>query len=685
MMYVESQDVLIEEVKVFDTLLGYVNDKKSFYFLSGAGSGKTHALISLIKKIMHDKKSQLALSRQKILCITYTNNAKDEIISRLGENDLVYVSTIHNFLWDMIQHHMDALVVIHVTYLTDLIKKNENELFYDENDKPAYQVYRGLNQAELEAVTDFILEDNESYYKMQELNAGDFWQLLNDELGQDLSNKLKTNKSHLLKIFSCIRRIYNYKNCVKNIAEGVRGYDFIEYSIRNAECLYKNRIGHDTLLLYSYKLMKNYPYFANILIDKFPYTFVDEYQDTHDNVVAFFKLIIERLKPGGSQYLIGLFGDPSQEIYSSGARTSFLTFDEVHKNINRRSHDQIIDCINKIRGGHQPIKQVSIFRNKNLGSVKCYIYPMSKCNKSDIEEIIDSYRAEWDVSLSNQMACLVSKNEMLAEVCNFSNLYSKVNDLFVAENKNNYKKVNDEFVVNNIDKFGSFASIMYSYCKPAYLLKIKSDAPIIELFPKLHLQECTVKDIGMAVRKLNALSYCSLEEYLVNLYELFNTTKNKRVKSLINSLLPIEFDSEDIWKEKLVRYCGLRKVKFDDAVFQNFLKVDFDEMIHWMKYINSNKTDSPVNVMTCHSSKGLEYENVIVFLNDKMNKRHTYFSSLLNSDLNVELSPDLEEVRRLLYVSTSRAIKNLRVVLFSDNGLEKDSIQKIFNNYEFFS
>lgn len=684
MMYEESQDVLIEEVKVFDTLLGYVNGKKPFYFLSGAGSGKTHALISLIKKIMQDKKSQLASSSQKILCITYTNNAKDEVISRLGENDLVYVSTIHNFLWDMIQHHMDALIVIHVAYLTDLIKKNENELFYDESDKPAYQVYRGLNQAEIEALTYFISEDNESYYKMKELNAGDFWQLLNDELGEDFGKKLKTNKSHVLKIFSCIRRIYNYKNCLKNIADGVRCYDFIEYNIRNAECLYKNRIGHDTLLLYAYKLMENYPYFANILIDKFPYTFIDEYQDTHDNVVAFFKLITERVRSSDSQYLIGLFGDPSQEIYSSGGRTSFLTFDEVHKNINRRSHDQIIDCINKIRGGHQPIKQVSIFRNKDLGSVRCYIYPMSKCNKLDIEEIIDSYRSEWDVSLSNQMACLVSKNEMLAEVCNFSNLYRKVNDLFVADNKNNYKKVNDEFVVNNIDKFGSFASIMYAYCKPAYLLKLKSDAPIIELFPKLHLQECTVKDIGIAVRKLNALSYRSLEDYFVSLYELCNTTKNKRVKSLIKSLLPIEFDSEDVWKEKLVTYCGLRKVKFDDAVFQNFLKVDFDEMIHWMRYINSNKTDSPVNVMTCHSSKGLEYENVIVFLNDNMNRKHTYFSSLLNSDLNVELSPDLEEVRRLLYVSTSRAIKNLRVVLFSDNGLEKGSIQKIFDDCVFF-
>ncbi|URL14475.1 ATP-dependent helicase [Pantoea ananatis] len=684
MMYEESKDVLLEEVNIFNTLSSYANAKEPFYFLSGAGSGKTYALISLIRKIMKDNKAQLESTGQKILCITYTNNAKEEIVSRLGENELVYVSTIHNFLWDMIQHHMDALVVIHYTYLSDLIKKNENELLYDENDTPAYQAYRGLNQAEVDAVTDFILKDNESYYNLLELNAGDLWLILNEKLGEELGKKLKSNKTHVLKIFSCIRRIYNFKNCLNNISEGVRGYDFIEYSIKNAECLYKNRIGHDTLLLYSYKLMENYPYFANILIDKFPYIFIDEYQDTNDDVVAFFKIITERLKPSDSQYLIGLFGDPSQEIYSSGERTSFLTFDEVHKNINRRSHEQIIDCINKIRGEHQPIKQVSIFKNKNVGSVRCYTYPMSKCNKSNIEGIIDSYRTKWDVSLSNQMACLVSKNEMLAEVCNFSNLYSKVKDLFIAENKRNYKKVNDEFLVNDIDKFGFFASTLYSYCKPAYLLKIKSDAPIIELFPKLHLQEYTVKDIGMAVRKLNALSYCSLEEYFVNLHGLFNTTKNKRVKSLIKSLLPIEFDSEEVWQEKLVRYCGFRKVKFNDSVFQDFIKVDFDELIHWMNHINSNKTDSPVNVMTCHSSKGLEYENVIVFLNDKMNKKHTYFSSLLNSDLNVELSPDLEEVRRLLYVSTSRAIKNLRVVLFSDNELQKDSIQKIFKDCLFF-
>lgn len=685
MIYEESQDVLKAELKVFDTLVGYVNDKKPFYFLSGAGSGKTHALISLIKKIMHDKKSQLVSTGQKILCITYTNNAKEEIINRLGENDLVYVSTIHNFLWDMIEHHMDALVAIHVSYLYDLIKKNEDELLYDANDKPAYQVYRGLNQAEIEAVADFIFKDDECYYNLKKLNAGDFWQLLNIELGEELGDKLTTNKTHVLKIFSCIRRVYNYKNCLNNISEGVRGYDFIEYNIRNAECLYKNRIGHDTLLLYSHKLMERYPYFANIVIDKFPYAFIDEYQDTHDNVVSFFKLAIDRLKLSNSQYLIGLFGDPSQEIYSSGVRTSVLTFDEVHKNINRRSHNQIIDCINNIRGGHQPIKQVSIFTNKNLGSVRCYIYPIAMCNKYNIEKIIDSYRGEWGVSISNQMACLVSKNEMLAEVCDFSQLYLKVKDLFITENQNNYNKVNDEFVVNNIDKFGSFASTLYYYCKPYYMLKINGDAPIIDLFPKLYLQECSVNDIRMAVRKLNAMNYDDLGQYFVKLHGLLKSTKNKRVKLLIESLLPFEFESEEVWKDKIVRYFGLRNIKFDDAIFQSFLQVDFDEVINWMKYINSNKTDSPVNFLTCHSSKGLEYENVIVFLNDKMNKKQTYFSSLINANLNSELSPDLEQVRRLLYVSASRAIKNLRIVLFSDNDIEKNNIQKIFNDCVFYN
>ncbi|CCF08883.1 UvrD/REP helicase [Pantoea ananatis LMG 5342] len=683
MIFEECQDIILEEKNVFNDLLQHVREKKSFYFLSGAGSGKTHALINLIKCLKGDEGENLSASGQRILCITYTNNARDEIVRRLGESELIYVSTIHQFLWDMIEHHMNALLEIHASHLNYLIDMLDSKLSCPDNYKPAYKAYRGLCESEIQEVKGFILQEDEKYYRLIDLDAKSFWIKLKEIIGDELGSKLDTNKSDIVDIFSYLRKINNYKSCLKKIHEGCEGFDTIKYSIKNSECLYKNRIGHDTLLLYAYKLMSGYPYFANIVIDKFPYIFIDEYQDTHDNVVAFFQLTLERLESSNSQCLIGLFGDPSQEIYNLGARTSVLTFNEIYKNINRRSHDQIIDCINNIRGRHQPIRQVSIFRNKNIGSVKCYIYPISKCNKENIEEIISSYQNRWSVSLSNQMACLVSKNEMLAEICNFSDLYSKVRDLFIAENKINYNKVNNEFIVNSIDKFGSFASILYEYCNPPYMLKLKSDAPIIELFPKLYLQECTVKDVGIAVSKLNALSYTTLGEYFYKLNWLFKTTRNKRVKSLIESLFPVKFDSDEAWKEQIVKDCGLRKVKFDDAVFQKLLEVDFDEVTHWMNYINSNKIDSPVNVMTCHSSKGLEFENVIVFLNDKMKKKQTYFSSLINSDLNVELSPDLEEVRRLLYVSTSRAVKNLRVVLFSDNKIEKDNIQKIFNDCVF--
>lgn len=70
----------------------------SFCFDAGAGAGKTHALQKSIEHILKTRGENLKLSNQKILCITYTNAAKNEILDRLGKNTSVVVSTIHEFL-----------------------------------------------------------------------------------------------------------------------------------------------------------------------------------------------------------------------------------------------------------------------------------------------------------------------------------------------------------------------------------------------------------------------------------------------------------------------------------------------------------------------------------------------------------------------------------------------------------
>ena len=71
----------------------------SFCFDAGAGAGKTYALQKSIEHILKTEVENLKMRNQKILCITYTNAAKDEILERLGNNSSVVVSTIHEFLW----------------------------------------------------------------------------------------------------------------------------------------------------------------------------------------------------------------------------------------------------------------------------------------------------------------------------------------------------------------------------------------------------------------------------------------------------------------------------------------------------------------------------------------------------------------------------------------------------------
>ena len=71
---VEGRFEIEDEVK---EILQCIENKKNFILTGGAGSGKTHSLVSLIQEIgrLYPNKS--------IICITYTNNAVAEIKSRI--------------------------------------------------------------------------------------------------------------------------------------------------------------------------------------------------------------------------------------------------------------------------------------------------------------------------------------------------------------------------------------------------------------------------------------------------------------------------------------------------------------------------------------------------------------------------------------------------------------------------
>jgi DNA helicase-2/ATP-dependent DNA helicase PcrA len=86
-----------------------IDENRSFFLFAGAGSGKTRSLVSALEYIQYVKGDVFSQKGQKVAVITYTNAACDEIMRRLQYNLLFQVSTIHSFLWSLIQNFQEDI------------------------------------------------------------------------------------------------------------------------------------------------------------------------------------------------------------------------------------------------------------------------------------------------------------------------------------------------------------------------------------------------------------------------------------------------------------------------------------------------------------------------------------------------------------------------------------------------
>lgn len=80
-----------------------IHSPQSFFLFAGAGSGKTRSLVEALKIIKETEGKNLKLNGKQVAIITYTTAARDEINRRLDFDAAFSVSTIHSFIWDLIQ------------------------------------------------------------------------------------------------------------------------------------------------------------------------------------------------------------------------------------------------------------------------------------------------------------------------------------------------------------------------------------------------------------------------------------------------------------------------------------------------------------------------------------------------------------------------------------------------------
>lgn len=112
-------------------------------------------------------------------------------------------------------------------------------------------------------------------------------------------------------------------------------------------------ISHDELIIVAERLFSKYPKLCRIVQDKYKFIFIDEYQDTHKEVIEIF---LTHFKNTKEKSIIGFFGDAMQSIYPEGIGSlkdyvgnELDKVKEIKKVQNRRNPQLVIDLANKLR------------------------------------------------------------------------------------------------------------------------------------------------------------------------------------------------------------------------------------------------------------------------------------------------------------------------------------------------
>ncbi len=673
-----SEEAIEEERKIQQQIYDAIDEYKNIIFNAGAGAGKTYALIESLKYIIENKGELLNRHNQNIICITYTNVATNEIRERLGNSKLVKVSTIHERLWDLIKDYQKQLIEVHKGKLIEEIGKLRGEL----KTEAKFNSYQNIENKN--AFIALMIEYKDEYYQNIDKGAGEFRTAIKIFLDEEYHGLL-SNVSNFKSLIGKIYKIKNFEECLVKIEN--REYKKVIYDARfNNDKLHKMLISHDTLLDYADKIIEKHKRLRQIIIDKYPYILIDEYQDTDEKVINILKNLSDYSQEIKHNLFIGYFGDTAQNIYDTGVGNKIF---ELHPNLeniaklyNRRSANEIIEVINKIR--NDDIVQESIYSDADGGSVKFYLG-----SQDNIDSFIDRYKTEWNISSDNKLHCLVLTNELVAKYNEFGNFYNSLKSTQYF--KSNWQNVTTEILSQDLSKLGTIPNLFYRIID--FKEKIKSPKTLIvdlmneKIYKKLTFKQ--LKDLIDILKSINTDE--SFKQFIESIFQIYNETDDENYKKIIKDLFELEnYNFEDFVSfllNKLFSNIDEERIKESKEKIIEMLEVDYNEHKKWFDFINK-KEENDVIYHTYHGTKGEEYENVIILMQNDFGRDRNKFSSFFENYGNELDSDELEKftnTRNLLYVSCSRAIRNLRIFYLDDTSEFKDGIKTIFGTVDEFN
>ncbi|MGA4658200.1 ATP-dependent helicase [Proteus terrae] len=353
----------------------------AIYVQASAGSGKTRVLTERIR-------FNLQNTKKKVLALTFTNKAGEEIRERLSDIDnvesRVFIGTFHGFCQSVIESHGGLINLPTMPHI-----------FEDESDR-------------LELIEQAISQ-TPSYY---------------DEYRKQSAEEKRKFRYRVLDYISKVKRelLDEY-----DLAERTDNADIV-LLYHNYQDILKsqNAIDFDDIILLAYKLFVNYPKISALYRRSFHSICIDEAQDLNN---AQYQLI--KQLTGGEFFNVLMVGDPNQSIYHfNGSSPKYMDKQFVMDfsarlivlNENYRSSIQVIEAANKIISTEQDLSTLVISGEFELTAYEDeFIEALAVVNK--IQNLVNAKKhSDIEGEITYEKIAILARNKYV-----FKQLEEKLN------------------------------------------------------------------------------------------------------------------------------------------------------------------------------------------------------------------------------------------------------------------
>ena len=644
-----------------------IDKQISFVLQGGAGSGKTESLKDLLLYLSVKNPSA------RVVCITHTNNAVQEIQERIG--DKYPVSTIHAFFHGLIKDYKKNIQCV-IPALYTVPKMERLELGDGDNEKEHKKI------------------EHERYKKIYSKFVDKLYSVKNETCSK-VTGKREYDNDPSFYNNALNDQIDSLNEYIKNIVEA-SDHAKIHYNETKFDSLRDLTYGHDGLLIIAHLLFEFYPVLGKIIKDNYDYIFIDEYQDTKMEVIQDL-LALTKQKDGDKKLTLCLFGDSMQAIYSDGIGSvnSYIDAGElvlIPKADNYRCSYEVINLINNLRldgikqevalaklptGEYQPEMDrhgdVRIFYSVCGQRPNAFSSPEDKVKHSlRVDQLINETKKDCE-----NAKILMLTNKAIAEKEGFRHLYKVFDDRYVevSDRMDNYLKriqVSDICEICNFYKEKNYNPIIKTIRSGGYVIhslqdKAKLQDIIGELLTNRNLSIYEAFQYAVLNKLIKPTETCqnTLNSNKQYIQELTSNVQYQIFKKLyldgMNTYNRIKDSFEVSSEEEFDYYENLYKKEiFTETLFSQSIK--FAEALNYTRYLNEDS-----NYITMHKTKGSSIDSVIVVMEEFYWNEYDF--SLLYSDHSKK--EKLENSQKLIYVACSRARKSLRCIrLLLENEVE---------------